>query len=411
MTTTRDPDRLLRAWLDLMPDEAPDRVIASVLQAAETTRQVRALPWLGPRRYPMNRLAIIATAGLVLAALVGGAYLLAGSSNKPAISTPSPVATAAPTGTSGSVLTPDGLRSTWVADLRAPTPTAGDPTGPSKLVIEPTTIAIDIDGNRSFVSRPVAGAATEFTIRSSFSNNGCQAGDLGRYSYAFGKPADQPDAGEMQLGLTVVADACPARQAALGRTWVRATETAGGGGRSVATQFSPMFLVTLPAKPYTLLSHNTANALMIETDDGYAFVAAGNPWGWTQPCTDSGGSKLELAPTADAFIAYLATLPGFTVQQSSVEIDKRPAVHLTVPTTKTADCQNRGATSGRVMEFTNDDPLYGGGWILGQGDADSIYLVEVDGSLFLFQWLGPAMTPQAEMAVLSTISFIDVLPN
>ena len=41
MTTDRDFDRLARAWLETGPDEAPDRVIAAVLQAAETTPQVR----------------------------------------------------------------------------------------------------------------------------------------------------------------------------------------------------------------------------------------------------------------------------------------------------------------------------------------------------------------------------------
>ena len=41
MTTERDFDRLARAWLELAPDEAPDRVIAAVLQAAETTPQMR----------------------------------------------------------------------------------------------------------------------------------------------------------------------------------------------------------------------------------------------------------------------------------------------------------------------------------------------------------------------------------
>ena len=41
MTTTRDPDRILRAWLDLMPDEAPDRAIAAVLQAVERASQAR----------------------------------------------------------------------------------------------------------------------------------------------------------------------------------------------------------------------------------------------------------------------------------------------------------------------------------------------------------------------------------
>jgi hypothetical protein len=74
MTATRDPDRLLRAWLDLMPDEAPDRVITSVLQATATAQQARALPRLGPRRFQMTRLSLIAAgAAMIVVLLVGGA--------------------------------------------------------------------------------------------------------------------------------------------------------------------------------------------------------------------------------------------------------------------------------------------------------------------------------------------------
>jgi WD40 repeat protein len=69
MTATRDPDRTLRAWLDLMPDEAPDRVIATVLQATSAAPQARALPWHGPRRSPMNRFAYAALAAGMLAVL------------------------------------------------------------------------------------------------------------------------------------------------------------------------------------------------------------------------------------------------------------------------------------------------------------------------------------------------------
>ena len=50
MTESRNPDRLIRAWLDLMPDEAPDRVVSAVLQAVEATPQVSGLRLLGPRR-------------------------------------------------------------------------------------------------------------------------------------------------------------------------------------------------------------------------------------------------------------------------------------------------------------------------------------------------------------------------
>lgn len=41
MTDERDFDRLARAWLDLGTNEAPDRVVAAVPQAAETRPQVR----------------------------------------------------------------------------------------------------------------------------------------------------------------------------------------------------------------------------------------------------------------------------------------------------------------------------------------------------------------------------------
>jgi dipeptidyl aminopeptidase/acylaminoacyl peptidase len=39
MTGTRDADPIIRAWLDLMPDEAPDRVIDAILETVELTPQ------------------------------------------------------------------------------------------------------------------------------------------------------------------------------------------------------------------------------------------------------------------------------------------------------------------------------------------------------------------------------------
>ena len=100
MSTTRDPDRLLRAWLDLMPDEAPDRVVSAVLQTVEVTPQARGLRLLGPRRSSMNRLSLIAAVAVVAAALVGGALLLTG--NRP----PTPVQPTAEVSPSLAAITP-----------------------------------------------------------------------------------------------------------------------------------------------------------------------------------------------------------------------------------------------------------------------------------------------------------------
>ena len=80
MTTDRDFDRLARAWLELGPDEAPDRVIAAVLQAADTMPQVRRrVAWPTWRPFPMNRLLVLAGTVVLLVALVGGGVLIVGS--------------------------------------------------------------------------------------------------------------------------------------------------------------------------------------------------------------------------------------------------------------------------------------------------------------------------------------------
>jgi Tol biopolymer transport system component len=139
MTTTRDPDRLLRAWLDLMPDGAPDRVVSAVLQAVEATPQVRGLRLLGPRRSPMNRLSLIAAIAVIAAALVGGALLLTAgqqpapvaptvhASASPAASTPKPSTLSLAAGYAdlpGWIVfehfgqAPDGSTSTFDADNR-----------------------------------------------------------------------------------------------------------------------------------------------------------------------------------------------------------------------------------------------------------------------------------------------------
>ena len=76
MSATRDFDDIARAWLDLMPDEAPERVVDTVLEAIETTPQRR--PWLGGpwRLTKMTRIAIVA--GVATIVVASGAFLLLG---------------------------------------------------------------------------------------------------------------------------------------------------------------------------------------------------------------------------------------------------------------------------------------------------------------------------------------------
>jgi len=108
MTSERDFDRLARAWLELGPDEAPDRVVAAVLQAVEDTPQVRRpLRWPTWRSFKMNRISQAAGLAAVLVVVIGGGILLS-QRNQPAAGGPpaSPSVTPAATGTSLPTSTP-----------------------------------------------------------------------------------------------------------------------------------------------------------------------------------------------------------------------------------------------------------------------------------------------------------------
>ena len=84
MTTNRDPDRILRAWLDLMPDEAPDRLVNAVLEVVETTPQQRRPIGLSvwrliPMPHVASSTARVGLALLLLLALTSLAFLVSGS--------------------------------------------------------------------------------------------------------------------------------------------------------------------------------------------------------------------------------------------------------------------------------------------------------------------------------------------
>ena len=99
MTTPRDPDSLLAAYLADGIDVLPDRVVDAVLDEAHRTRQ-RVV--FGPRRTPVmnSTIKVILAAAAVIAVVVAGVSLL--PRNDAAVGGPSSTSPSAPPSTSPS---------------------------------------------------------------------------------------------------------------------------------------------------------------------------------------------------------------------------------------------------------------------------------------------------------------------
>src|SRR5262245_21670008 len=135
MTTDRDFDRIARAWLDTMPNEAPDRAVEAVLQAVETTSQQRTVRLFGRRRSLMHRLVLVAAAAMLGAALVGGALFLTGTRpSETTTPTPSPEASPRTTETGPAA---DALRADWLA-VSGGHPVLGNAPGVVSMSVSPS---------------------------------------------------------------------------------------------------------------------------------------------------------------------------------------------------------------------------------------------------------------------------------
>ena len=220
MTSERDFDRLARAWLDLGPNEAPDRVIATVLQAAETTPQVRRpIRWPFRKDFQMTRLPILATVMATLVVVIGGLLLI----NRPndgvgvgptASPSPSTVPSASPAAAPLNV----ALRSSrWMGSER-PVPgilaTAGtiiNFTADDQFFITQSNL------NENHFLNSIASSVGDgqFRLETPEGVTGpCRKGDIGSYSWSVAP------SGRI---LTIVAnsDACPTRLGAVPGTWWR----------------------------------------------------------------------------------------------------------------------------------------------------------------------------------------------
>ena len=409
MTSDRDFNLIARAWLDVGPNETPDRVIHAVMDAIETTKQVRRpWPWTTWRSRPMNRIPLLAVvAGLIIVAL--GAVVLT-TGRAPATPLPSAPSSELPSAAASQAVAgatpipkpiPADILGTWIAPLRpAPEITQADTSSiwfndAKQRPAEPH-FALFL-GAHSF---PQEGSVVEVApgvirITKREGPGGCKVGDVGLYRWS--KPAAD------RLVLELVSDVCAARGAVVPGRWIPSGIGRSTGGEGIAADFTPFFRFTLPAGSYEGLGNSERDWISIPGNDGSLFDAYKDPDGFADQC-DYDKGRIDLDPGVDAFVAYLSSSKRVKVTKTTdMTIDGHRAVAVSYRA-----AAGLPAGCGELFMWAPHAWKVQGASIPVEA-ADTIIVADVDGTTILFRILDPQGKVRPE--VVSSIHFIDALPT
>jgi hypothetical protein len=407
MNADRDFERITSAWLDLMPSEAPDRLIDAVHQAVETAPQVRRpIRRAAMRPTPMTRFALIAAAAVLGAALLGGALLVGGRPSTPA-PLPQPASSDAPTADASSAPAPESLRANWLA---GPVPLAsvrssesapsGNPEGLLRLVVNASGAATWLqlpEGSERLRSTVATTGPDELTLTLvGDAGDGCQEGAVGRYGWAV-------DGDRTTLTLRAIEDPCALRSETYERTWTRTHTGASDGGTAVVPGVGPLFEVTLPAGAYTTRPLTDAQEIYDQARD-YILYAWKNPQGFASAC--SLAERYRWTPGAQAFVDYIRQNDAFeNVKSEATTVGGYPALHVTFDSVDSYPACPGAEWLEQLVPKNAPD----GGWHIGFGESDSYYVVDHPDATVLFQVLPIDATAEGE--VIPTIRFLDSLPD
>ena len=140
MTASRDPDRLIRAFLDEGLTELPDRAYDAVRADIDRTRQRVVIgPWREPRMNNIAKLAIAAAA--VVAVAVVGINLMPSGGGTVGTGSPSPSSRPSPSPSASPSPPPQPSPSPWPSLPPEPTPQAGAFPAEGRLATERYTFS------------------------------------------------------------------------------------------------------------------------------------------------------------------------------------------------------------------------------------------------------------------------------
>jgi hypothetical protein len=349
----------------------------------------------------------LAAAAVLIAILLAVVFALGGGS-RPRLPAVVPPATSM-SETGGTSATE--LLGAWIADKPAGMFASADVT---------TRMAMVVDGNGAYTYVRLAGEGRErLPVHSTFADTGavtfetkatsepitvdgierrgCATGEVGTYR-------TRRSTDGLRLTLEVDVDSCPSRAAVLARTWTRSLGEPNAGGIGVIDAFAQMFTVELPHGSYSVDRSVNDAITVVQPVPELQFLAWKNPQGFNDPCDPVGKGRREIAPGADAFVAYFRALDGFTVDTvSELQVDGHRAVRLVVHARVDANCPD-----GQLWEW-QPKAESNGRWFLRPGDTDSLVIVELADATLMFEVLGPTEAEQAD--VINSIRLLARLPS
>jgi hypothetical protein len=139
MTTPRDPETVIAAWLDEGPTELPEpnrRAIATAVHSITQRRRGFGPPWRDPFMNGFTRVAV--TAAAVVVAAVGGIYLLSPGQPSGGVGAPGPTPTPTPASTPGTTPTTNNAGTITLTDGGCTW--AGNPGS----LTDPSLVSIDV---------------------------------------------------------------------------------------------------------------------------------------------------------------------------------------------------------------------------------------------------------------------------
>jgi hypothetical protein len=418
MTATSDSDRIIRAWLDLMPDEAPEHAIASVLQAvAEAPQPRRARWWPTWRSTPMNR-TLVALGAAAIVAVVAGAVLLGRPATLPSVgasptvipSTPSAAASFAPAASEIAVggPVPSELVGRWMGGHTSFVEAGAG----SSLVVSQNGIAIEqANQNGHALLGAAASAPNAGQLRVETTGQpGCRPGDVGIYGWT-------RSSGGRVLTLTAVSDDCAARSAAVAGTWWQMgcrnpnTDCLGDlEPGTYATQYiAPRLATGTPWSPlfggitYTVPvgwanSQDWPSTIKLTPSADYALETASGPpngvlheiYVFTEPAADTQDGTCpdkpdaSVAHTVDGLLTWLARQPALaTTTPTPITIDGHPGamIDISLRPSWTRACPGDSSPSAAILTPAGS-PLDPWGVGIRTGEHDRLILLDLgDGHL------------------------------